>query len=118
MPSTAVDLSPVRDLIDEIHEDRIQKLEDGLGGVKTEVAVLGTRMETMEATIACGFKSMNDSIAPISAKLLDQQNEKTAKDAQDALVKRYKAPLRVGATAVVGAVLVKFGEFLFAMLTS
>lgn len=118
MPATAAELVPVRNLIDEFHEDRIQKLEDGLSGVKTEVAVLGSRMETMEATIASGFKSMNDSIGPISAKLMAAEDEKKTKEAQAALVKKYKAPLWVGATAIMGAALAKFGEFLFAILTS
>jgi hypothetical protein len=107
-------------LIDQIHEQRIQNLEEGLNGCEVELGKVGerigtmnTRLGTMEATISTGLKAVTDSIAPISAKLLEQEDAKKAKAAQEQLIKKYKTPIFALGAAVGAATLEAFMMWLF-----
>lgn len=92
-------------LIDQIHEDRIQKLEDGLKGCEVGMAKLDARLDSVETTISTGLKSVTDSIAPISARFLADDKEKTAREAQEQLIKKYKAPLIAAGAAIITALI-------------
>lgn len=124
MPSGSVsELNPRNSegtLIDQIHEGRIQKLEEGLNGCQVELGkfgermgTMGTRLGTMEATISTGLKAVTDSIAPISAKLLEQEDVKKAKAAQEQLIKKYKTPIMAAGAAVAAAALEAFMMWVF-----
>jgi hypothetical protein len=116
MPEGSVTELKPRDegsLIDQIHEGRIQRLEDGLTGCQVELGKVGARMGNMEQTISAGLKSVTDSIAPISAKLLEAEDNKKAKAAQEALIKKYKVPvIALGGTAI-GAAIEAFFMWIF-----
>lgn len=58
MPPT---LAEKTDLV-SIHEERIQRLEDGVAGVRTDVALVDVKVETLETTIKEGMKEIAEQM--------------------------------------------------------